>query len=494
MSRSEPSSLSTCAGPIAHSTIWWVSGLCSSRIVTSSATSRCRAEANRSSSAREAAWMATGSSGSGSSHGSTSAGCSVVDKVSDVSAAPSLETSTMSPATACGVGRVSSPTGVASGPTRSSSTSWSAWASTWWKANCCRCPQTCSALSGVRVPEKTRTSESRPTYGSLVVRTTSATSGPRGIAAQLTERPPVRPDDAGQCGGGRRREALLEQDVQRLEPDAGAGMGRDDREEPGRRHRCPEVADDRVELDLLAVQVALEELLVLGLGDDRLHQLRAPLGDQLALGVVRWARRQIAGHVDGLAQQVQQARHRTVLDQRQRDRLRVAEDPLAALRRLVEVGTGLLELGDRDRPRLAVHLALAPQQPGGVVDLPGRGDHEQHGVRGPETGPYLAHEVRLSGCVEQVDGHAAADHGTRAQRLRRRWLAPQMATRQAGGQQMLEQRRLAGSGRADQNDVANAVRRSRTVVGIGGHDGTLPLRLRPAACGERPYQRTRAWR
>ena len=73
-SRRALSNLSTWAGPIAHSTTWCVSALCSSRMVTSSAASRCRADASFSSSARELAWIATGSSGSGNSHGSTSAG------------------------------------------------------------------------------------------------------------------------------------------------------------------------------------------------------------------------------------------------------------------------------------------------------------------------------------------------------------------------------------------------------------------------------------
>jgi hypothetical protein len=44
-----------------HSTIWWVSAFCSSRIVTSSATSRCSAETSFSSSLRVAACTATGS-------------------------------------------------------------------------------------------------------------------------------------------------------------------------------------------------------------------------------------------------------------------------------------------------------------------------------------------------------------------------------------------------------------------------------------------------
>ena len=41
-------------------------------------------------------------------------------------------------------------------------------------------PRDVHRASGVRVPEKTRTTLTRPTYWSLLVRTTSATSGPSG--------------------------------------------------------------------------------------------------------------------------------------------------------------------------------------------------------------------------------------------------------------------------------------------------------------------------
>ena len=41
-------------------------------------------------------------------------------------------------------------------------------------------PETCTVASGRSVPEKTRTRLTRPTYGSVVVLTTSATSGPSG--------------------------------------------------------------------------------------------------------------------------------------------------------------------------------------------------------------------------------------------------------------------------------------------------------------------------
>ena len=41
-------------------------------------------------------------------------------------------------------------------------------------------PETWTTVSGCRVPQNTRTRLTRPTYGSVVVRTTSATSGPSG--------------------------------------------------------------------------------------------------------------------------------------------------------------------------------------------------------------------------------------------------------------------------------------------------------------------------
>ena len=44
------------------------------------------------------------------------------------------------------------------------------------------CPLTCTIDSGRSVPEKTRTSDTRPTYASAEVRTTSAANGPSGSA------------------------------------------------------------------------------------------------------------------------------------------------------------------------------------------------------------------------------------------------------------------------------------------------------------------------
>src|SRR6476661_986005 len=65
-----------------QSTTWWVSALCSIRMVGSSATSRCSAAASLSSSDLVTGWIATGSNGSGSTHGSTRAGESLSLNVS----------------------------------------------------------------------------------------------------------------------------------------------------------------------------------------------------------------------------------------------------------------------------------------------------------------------------------------------------------------------------------------------------------------------------
>ena len=107
-----------------HSTSWWVSGLFSSRSVGSSATSRPRPCDSLSSSAFDLATMATGSSGSGITHGSISSGSSLDDRVSPVSARLSLATAQMSPAMAFATVRWVLPSGDVSAPTFSS-TSWS---------------------------------------------------------------------------------------------------------------------------------------------------------------------------------------------------------------------------------------------------------------------------------------------------------------------------------------------------------------------------------
>ena len=86
----------------------------------------------------------------------TSRGSSGEDSVSPVSALVSRATAQMSPAGQAATGRSVAPSGEEIAPTRSS-TSWSG-----CPRSAMPCPETCTGMSGRRVPEKTRTSETRP--------------------------------------------------------------------------------------------------------------------------------------------------------------------------------------------------------------------------------------------------------------------------------------------------------------------------------------------
>ena len=86
-----------------------------------------------------------------------SSGCSLLDRVSPVSALVSLATAQMSPAGQAGTGRCCLPSGEVSAPTRSSM-SWSA-----CPRSASPCPDTWIPTSGRKVPENTRTRLTRPT-------------------------------------------------------------------------------------------------------------------------------------------------------------------------------------------------------------------------------------------------------------------------------------------------------------------------------------------
>ena len=131
-----------------------------------------------SSSALLRATIATGSSGSGIDHGRSTRGSSTRRACRRSRRGVSRPIAQMSPATTRSAGAWVRPNGCDSAPIRSSS-SWSGWPASSPK-NAVKWPETCTVWSGASVPEKTRTRLSRPTYGSLVVFTTSATSGPSG--------------------------------------------------------------------------------------------------------------------------------------------------------------------------------------------------------------------------------------------------------------------------------------------------------------------------
>ena len=178
-------------------TSWWVSALLSTRMLGSSAASRRSAWVSLSSSALLCATIAIGSSGSGSDHGISTRGSSTDERVSPVSARDRRPIAQMSPATTRVAGIWVRPNEWLSAPIFSSS-SWSSWPASAPK-NDVKCPETCTDSSGRSVPEKTRTMLSRPTYGSLVVFTTSATSGPSG--SQVIS-PAGAPAGVKTCGDG----------------------------------------------------------------------------------------------------------------------------------------------------------------------------------------------------------------------------------------------------------------------------------------------------
>ena len=252
-------------------------------------------------------------------------------------------------------------------------------------------------------------------------------------------------------------------------------MGGHHREEPGGGDRGAQVGGHRLELDVLAVEVPLQQLLVLGLVDDRLHQRTAPLLDQRCLLRVRRANGGRAVAVVGhrAAEQVDQPGQAAAGEQRDVGRLGVAERPLAAGHRLVEVGPGLLELGHRDRAGHPDHRALPPQQPGGLVDLVAGRHHEQRGVGGPQPGPDLADEVRMARGVQQVDVDRAAGHRRGPQRGGGGRLAAGMPARRTRGDQSLEQRGLARRG------GARPGRRCGSAAGLSGPPDPFPLASLP---------------
>ena len=100
------------------------------------------------------------------------------------------------------------------------------------------------------------------------------------VAGQRLDRRAVRPGDRQQRVLERRREAVDEHFEHLGHAEAGAGAGREHGIEAAARDRGLEVVDQHLDVDVLAVEVAVHQRLVLGLRDDRLDQGVAVLGDQ----------------------------------------------------------------------------------------------------------------------------------------------------------------------------------------------------------------------
>lgn len=155
----------------------------------------------------------------------------------------------------------------------------------------------------------------------------------------------------------------------------------------------------------------------------------------------------------------------------------VSEDPAADPGQLVEGRTRGVQVRDDDGRRHADGRALLPERPRGArhrVGLLG-GRHDEEGrVRRAQTGPDLPDEVRVAGCVQQVDpvalpvdGDQRELHGTPSALFRlvvvgdgRAVLDPAGPVQGAGGQrQRLHQGGLARAAVADQRDVPYGIGR-----------------------------------
>ena len=237
-----------------------------------------------------------------------------------------------------------------------------------------------------------------------------------------------------------------------------------------------QVGREHVDAHVLAADELLHEGFVLGLGDDALDE-GPPLGlDELAMAILG------LGHGNGpagpvpdlLVEQVDEAGHHAVVavdGQEQGQHPAAAdEDALAHRDGLVEVSAVLVEVRDDDRARHAHCLALVPQAGGRGVDSVDRRHHEQGRVRAPEPGAQVAHEICVSGGVEQGDrGALPGDRGNAE--AHRTLLADgdgiavahrgavrdgAAAGGRAGGEQQgLHQAGLARPRWSDEDDVAN---------------------------------------
>ena len=256
-----------------------------------------------------AAVSAVGSSGSGITQGSISAGAAGSDSVSPVSARVSRATATMSPATPESTGVSVPPSTAEMAPTRSS-TSWSSWP----RSSAGEPGEVAGHVHGgvghqgpredphdadpadVRVRRRLR--PPRPPAG----RRGRTSSGSRGSPSGVVTA------GAGCSNGEGNPRTTTSSSSAVAEP--GERVGGQHRVERAAGHRLLEVVDERVERDLLAREPAVEQAVVLGLLDDPLDQpLPGSLDELQVLGVGVPLHPGAAGVVeDLLRQQADQAR------------------------------------------------------------------------------------------------------------------------------------------------------------------------------------------
>ena len=268
----------------------------------------------------------------------------------------------------------------------------------------------------------------------MVVLTTSATSGSFALPVNGSLVAPTGVYTVRQHVLDRAREAAADDLQQFRDAQPGGRHAGQHGVKGAARDGGLQVVDDCVEAHLFAGQVAVQQAVVLGLGDHRFDQRLAPAGDQRDLVVVGRPRlhgcRSWSRTPAGTAgRSTRTARRSPAAEPGTRDVQRVhalAEHQLAVLHGRVEIASWLVDVGDDHGPRHAHIRAFLPEDPGGAVDRRaagggvGRGDDEQCGVRGPQPGAQFTDEVGMPGGVDEVDPHGrgarwqqVADPGTR---------------------------------------------------------------------------------
>ena len=245
-----------------------------------------------------------------------------------------------------------------------------------------------------------------------------------------------------------------------------------------------EVGREGLEVELVAGEVAVEQRLVLALGDDRLEQVGPQaLGERDVLRVGGALDPRAGGVVDDarVEQRDQAGDAAVVVVHRQVQRHdRLVEQPLAQRDGLVEVGPRLVELADDDGPRDAERRRTPP------TAAPSRRRARRRPTRrtAPRPPPAARPAARrrspgapgVSSRVSLTPACSTCATPSDTERCRRcstsslSSVAVPSSTRPARltapvcSEQRLDERRLAGAAVADDGDVAHEVRRAAAPV------------------------------
>ncbi len=206
------------------------------------------------------------------------------------------------------------------------------------------------------------------------------------------------------------RERVLDHGQQLVGADAVEGVDRYDGVEAAVEDRGQEIGEQLVLLELVALEVAVHEIRVLGLLDDPLDELGAVLLDDAQLRRVGGSRHEAARAVvvDLLRDERQVAGDLAAVDERDVAGLYgLAELVLEVGEGGVERGPAVVELGHDDGARHADRGALVPERGGCGVDAVTGGDHEHGRVGGAQGCAELAHEVRMARRIEEVEDDVA---------------------------------------------------------------------------------------